>query len=96
MGERGIEVRFPVEFHMEVINQIKKFSISSVNLDTDTLRDTSAAPSLVLRCMGPEETAWDLAKAYNSTIAGILSANRIAEEAEIPRETLLLIPRKRA
>ena len=49
----------------------------------------------MLRCLGKQESAWDLAKKYNTTIAMILAANQL-EDGEIPREKLLLIPRKRA
>ena len=59
-------------------------------------KDLSGAPSLVLRCLGKQETAWDLAKKYNTTIPTILSANQLEMEQDIPREKLLLIPRKRA
>ena len=50
----------------------------------------------MLRCLGKQESAWDLAKRYNTTIATILAANQLEDEAELPREKLLLIPRKRA
>ena len=95
IGERGIEVRFPVEFVIEAENEVKKIRVVSAQLDVDAPRDTSAAPSLVLRRLNPDETAWDLAKAYNSTIADILEANQFSE-AELPRDRLLLIPRRRA
>ena len=49
----------------------------------------------MLRCLGKQETAWDLAKRYNTTIGVILSANQVESEGEIPRDQLLLIPRKR-
>ena len=52
-------------------------------------------PSLVLRCLGPQESAWDLAKRHHTTIAAILSANGLESEGALPRDTLLLIPRKR-
>ena len=42
------------------------------------------------------ETAWDLAKRYNTTIGALLSANQVESEGDIPRDQLLLIPRKRA
>ena len=96
VGERGIEVRFPVDFQIEAVTVVRKAGITSAELDTSAPKDTAAAPSLVLRRMGRDETAWDLAKRCNSTIAGILEANRLAEEEDIPRETLILIPRKRA
>ena len=96
LGDRGIEVRFPVDFRVEAANRAKRVCISTAKLDTETTRDLAGTPSLVLRCLGQQESAWDLAKSYNTTIAAILSANQLESEAEIPHETLLLIPRKRA
>ena len=70
--------------------------ISAAKVDTESPKDLTGAPSLVLRCLGRQETAWDLAKKYNTTIAAILAANQLEGEGDIPREKLLLIPRKRA
>lgn len=96
LGDRGIEVRFPVDFQVEAASRVKKVCISSVQLDTDAPKDLTGTPSLVLRCLGKQESAWDLAKAYNTTIPAILSANQLEGEGEIPQDQLLLIPRKRA
>lgn len=96
LGDRGIEVRFPVDFQVEAAQRVKKVCVSSAKLDTETAKDASGAPSLVLRCIGRQESAWDLAKKYNTTIAAILSANQLEGEEEIPQDQLLLIPRKRA
>ena len=96
LGDRGIEVRFPVDFWVEATARVKKICISAAKLDTESAKDLSGAPSLVLRCLGKQETAWDLAKKYNTTIPTILSANQLETEQDIPKEKLLLIPRKRA
>lgn len=96
LGDRGIEVRFPVDFRVEAASRVKKVCISAVKLDTEAMKDMAGAPSLVLRCLGKQETAWDLAKKYNTTIGAILSANQLEQENDIPQEKLLLIPRKRA
>ena len=95
LGDRGIEVRFPVDFRAEAVSRLKKVCINNAKLDTESTKDTVGAPSLVLRCLGKQESAWDLAKKYNTTIAMILAANQL-EDGEIPCEKLLLIPRKRA
>ena len=95
LGDRGIEVRFPVDFRAEAVSRLKKICINSAKLDTESTKETDGAPSLVLRCLGKQESAWDLAKKYNTTISMILAANQL-EDGEIPREKLLLIPRKRA
>jgi hypothetical protein len=95
-GGPGIEVRFPVEFQAEASAQVKKVCITAARVNTDAPKDLSGAPSLVLRCLGRQETAWDLAKRHNTTISAILSANQLESEGDIAAEALLLIPRKRA
>ena len=75
---------------------MKRVCITSAKLDPDSPKEQAGAPSLVLRCMGRQESAWDLAKQYNTTIPAILAANQLDEDGDIPRDHLLLIPRKRA
>ena len=52
-------------------------------------------PTLVLRAMGAEERLWDLAKAYRTTVADILTANELSAEADAPGGEMLLIPCRR-
>lgn len=96
LTERGIEARFPVDFRLETSSRKKCVCISTASLDTTTTKDLSEAPSLVLRCIASDETIWNVAKRYNTTIDTILTANCLESESEIPREKFLLIPRKRA
>ena len=96
LTDRGIEVRFPVDFQGAAAARVKRACVSGGKIDTDAPKDTAGAPSLVLRCLGKQETAWDLAKRYNTTIGVILAANQLETEGDIPRDQLLLIPRKRA
>ena len=96
LAEKGVEVRFPVDFQVEASAKVKKVCITGAKINTETPKETAGTPSLVLRCLGKQETAWDLAKRYNTTIAHILSANQMEAETEIAPDQLLLIPRKRA
>lgn len=96
LGDRGIEVRFPVDFRVEAASRVKRPCIRTAKINTETPKELSGTPSLVLRCLGKQECAWDLAKRYNTTIAAILSANQLESEEELGRDQLLLIPRKRA
>ena len=52
-------------------------------------------PTLVLRAMGAQERLWDLAKAYRTTVADILTANELSAEADAPGGEMLLIPCRR-
>ncbi|MEG1594312.1 MAG: LysM peptidoglycan-binding domain-containing protein, partial [Oscillibacter sp.] len=81
---------------IEAAAKIKKICISAAKLNPDAPKETAGAPSLVLRCLGKQETAWELAKQYNTTIPSILAANELESCNEISRSRLLLIPRKRA
>ena len=96
LGDRGIEVRFPVEFQAQVTTRKKKVCLAAVKVASETPKDLSKAPSLVLRGLGKEETLWMLAKRYNTTMADILAANSLEAETDIQRGKLLLIPKKRA
>lgn len=96
LGDRGIEVRFPVDFSIVAASRVKRVSISAVKLSEETLQNRAGEPSLVLRCLVGRETAWDLAKRYHTTISTILAANKLEHEAELPYDRLLLIPRKRS
>ena len=96
LSDRGIEVRFPVEFQVEAETAVKRVCVSAARVDTESPKELAGAPSLVLRCLGKQETAWDLAKRYNTTIPVILTANQLEAEGDIPGDRLLLIPRKRA
>ena len=96
IGERGIEVRFPVDFSIRTESRCKRVCISAVRLDEEAPKDSAQTPSLVLRCLHSQENAWDLAKRYHTTIAAILAANQLEAETDIPRDRLLLIPKKRA
>lgn len=96
LAERGIEVRFPVDFRVEAASRVKRVCISSGTINTDATKDQTGAPSLVLRCLGRQESAWDLAKRYNTTIPMVLAANQLESVEAIDRDKMLLIPRKRA
>ena len=96
LTDRGIEVRFPVDFRAEAASRAKRVCVTGGKINTDAPKETAGAPSLVLRCLGKQETAWDLAKRYNTTIGVILAANQLETEGDISRDQLLLIPRKRA
>ena len=83
-----------ISFSDKAEKKVKKVCITALKLDENATKDTAGAPSLVLRCLGKQESAWDLAKKYNTTIFEILTANHLEDET-LPKNQLLLIPRKR-
>ena len=95
VSERGADVRFSLDFHMEAERASRIQNITAAELDEAAPKDAADAPSLILRRLDADESAWDAAKACGSTVAAILDANRVADEAELPRDALILIPRRR-
>lgn len=93
IGERGIEVRFPVDFVVRMEGTSRRLCISSVQIDNEMNKDH--APSLVLRRLGKEEKLWNLAKQYHTTVNAILAANNADNEDQLSYDKMLLIPKKR-
>lgn len=96
LGERGIEIRFTVEFQALASAKKQKICISKAGINMESPKNFAGMPSLVLRAVGGEETLWSLAKRYSTTIPVILAANGLEKQEDVPAEKLLLIPRKRA
>lgn len=94
INANGIELRFPADFTIQ-----SAASASCVCLTALSAEESSApaaeAPSLVLRALGGEESLWDVAKQYRTTIEEILSANELSGSAAVEAGQMLLIPRKR-
>ena len=94
LGERGIELRFALEFRAQCCRTRKRASIAAAHWE-ETPLELAGLPSLVLRSLGPEEELWDLAKRCRSTIPVILAANGLESEEDAHTGQLLLIPRRR-
>jgi len=55
----------------------------------------SGRPNAPATDWGAQERLWDLAKAYRTTVAEILTANELSAEADAPDGEMLLIPCRR-
>ena len=87
----GIEVRFPLEFH---VTAYQKQNISAVKSATrGDLRcfPDGPRPSVVLRMVSQGEGIWELAKQYGTTTQKILQANELDSDI-LPVGRMLLIP----
>ncbi len=89
----GIEVRFTLDFQFTAVVRQKTAILSDLR-PGETPEETGERPSLVLRMFENGERLWDVAKAYGTTIADIISANELEDESAATGK-LLLIPRRR-
>ena len=90
----GIEVRFPALFTLECTRRCRCACLCALKAEPQQ-ESGGRQPTLVLRAMGAEERLWDLAKAYRTTVADILTANELSAEADAPGGEMLLIPCRR-
>ena len=90
----GIEVRFPALFTLECTRRCRCACLCALKAEPQQ-ESGGRQPTLVLRAMGAQERLWDLAKAYRTTVAEILTANELSAEADAPDGEMLLIPCRR-
>lgn len=90
----GVEVRFAVEFHCLLTEQMRIPGIREVQLGEEKQWQSAQQPSVVLRMAVPGERLWDIAKAYSTTCAQICCANHLEEDTPIAGQ-MLLVPRVR-
>lgn len=89
----GVEARFTLDFRYRAQCRQQVTALSTLEPGVP-LESAGDQPSLVLRMLEQGERLWDVAKAYATTIADIISANELEDEAAAAGK-LLLIPRKR-
>ena len=89
----GMEFRFPMECRLVSISAPQCTCLTALRAEP---RETgTGAPSLVLRAVTGEETLWDIAKQYRTTVEDIFAANEMSDSAALTPGQMLLIPRKR-
>lgn len=91
--QEGIELRFPVVFRVEAVRRRSRLCLQSAQWEEE--QEDAHYPSVVLRRMVDGMRLWDMAKMHHSTCGDILAANGLEREEDIPRDRLLLVPRKR-
>ena len=89
----GVEVRFTLDFRYCAMAHHQLTALCALE-PGEARSESGKQPSLVLRMLEQRERLWDVAKAYGTTIADIISANEL-EDASAAVGRLLLIPRKR-
>ena len=91
----GIEVRFSADFTVESSERKQLLGLEDLSVDTEHPKDMSALPSIVLKLFDEDESLWEIAKRYSTTVEIIRSANDLAEDCGCSAGQMLLIPRKR-
>ncbi len=91
----GIEIKLNGGFRAETSSPVTAAGLTAITVDTDSPKDQTDRPSLVLRRFGEGDTLWTLAKRYSSVSGLIAGANGFEPGTEPEIGTMLIIPRKR-
>ena len=62
------------------------------NMDTSKTRQRRSKGNLILRYPEKDETVWDIAKYYGTTVAAVMAANNIDDENKVDTDRLIMIP----
>lgn len=90
----GVEIRFSVEFPYFCTQEKYGSVVHDISIEEESETCEANRPSIVLRLLQPEETLWEVAKRYGTTVGDILRANEM-DGGQPEQGVLLLIPRKR-
>ena len=84
------------DIEAEIIAKIKNSCvydhIVSCAMDTSKPRQRRVSGNLILRYPEKDETVWEIAKCYGTTVTAIMSANGMDDESAIDSDRLIMIP----
>ena len=96
LGDRGIEVRFPVDFRVEAAAKVKRVCITGAKVNTEAPKGNRRG------AVSGAAVPWKAGVAPGIWPSGTIPPSRLFwrqtswKREELPRDQLLLIPRKRA
>lgn len=86
----NISIRAMVKIHCKVYYTIKNKFVISMSVDEGEVPQKKA--SVIIYVVQPEDTLWDIAKKYYTTVDEIISLNDLYDDADIKPSQKLIIP----
>lgn len=91
MSSREVEIRCSMGFDANVLDEYEYELITGVEESEKDMMVVESMPSLTIYVADQQDTMWDIAKKYNTTIKDIMSINELKEEAVMPGQKLLVV-----
>lgn len=90
INSHEVEVEASVNNYVSV-NRIKKINIVTEAVETGETIDRFSRPSITIYIVQKDDTLWDIAKRYNTTVEEIISTNNIVSPENImPGEKIII------
>ena len=90
LPDNNIEVRINIEFSVDVYKNEKMNIIDEISLDENNYDDMY---SMVIYFVKPNDTLWNIAKTFKSTVEDIANVNNIENVDKIDVGQQLFIPK---
>ncbi len=93
-SEREAEIRAALRINAKIISQNEVDLISDIRVDEDAPLKKQNQPGIVIYFADEDETLWDIAKRYNTTIDEIAEVNGIDADSTLEKRQQLIIPKR--
>ncbi len=90
-----IEIRYILSVASKVIKTSQVELITEADAEVGKIEEAGVKPSIVIYFVQRNDTLWDIAKRYSTTIQEITSINEISENASLAQGYQLIIPKRR-
>lgn len=90
-GSQNLDVRLEISVDASVFVTESCSLISGVEVDENTLKNSSGAAALTIYFAESGERIWNIARSYNTTVSAIMEENELKEEV-VREKCMLLIP----
>lgn len=87
------EISVPVVLEHTVLRRIQREYIKSVSFDEGCIYDKSSEASITIHFARDDESLWNIAKSYHTTVEEIVRVNDLDEKIPLKSRQLLLIPK---
>lgn len=87
------EISVPVIMEHTVLRFLEREYIKSVTLDEDCIYDKSKEASMTIHFAKEDDSLWNIAKSYHTTVEDIVKVNNLDEKIPLKTRQLLLIPK---
>lgn len=90
INSHEVEIEASINNYVSV-NRIKKINIVTEAIDTGETLDKFSRPSITIYIVQKDDTLWDIAKRYNTTVEDMIKANEIVSPENImPGEKIII------
>ena len=86
-----IEVKATINLNTIVFDKITEEIITDIEVSDIDLEKLQAMPGIVAYIVKPEDTLWDIAKSYYTTVEAIMDINNLEEETIKEGDKLIIL-----